>query len=333
LLKSGSSFTIARLTRRAIGKLASMAPPDKQGAGNLALRVTTKALLGLMRGMVRLPIDIQFRVMRAGGRLAKRFAKRRAEIGRVNLALCFPELDDTSRERLLEQHFESAAAGVAETMLGWWSSTDRLMGRSEIRGIQHLLDAVAKGRGVILLSAHFTTLEIGGRLLAESAPDLPLKAMYRPNENSTLEQVIRQQRQARFGEPIKRDDVRGVIRALRRGEIVWYASDQNYGHRYSVFAPFFGIPAATNTATSRLAGLTGAAVVPFFTRRLENDRYLQVFEPALADFPSDDALADATRINKLIEGWVRQAPDQYFWLHRRFKDRPEGESPVYPEGN
>jgi KDO2-lipid IV(A) lauroyltransferase len=289
-------------------------------------------LLGLLRAMAALPIDAQFRIMRALGRLAKRMAKQRANIGRTNLALCFPELDDAARERLLQQHFESAGVGIAETMLGWWSSTDRLMARSEIRGLQHLLDAVAKGRGVILLSAHFTTLEMGGRLLAESAPGLPLNAMYRPNENPALEQMIRQQRKARFGEPIKRDDVRSVIRALRRGEIVWYASDQNYGHRYSVFAPFFGIPAATNTATSRLAEMTGAAVVPFFTRRIEGDRYLQVFEPALEGFPSGDPPADATRTNALIEGWARQAPDQYFWLHRRFKDRPEGESPVYPEG-
>ncbi len=153
--------------------------------------------------------------------------------------------------------------------------------------------------------------------------------MYRPNENPVLEHQIRGNREARFGEPIKRDDIRGVIRALRCGEGVWYASDQNYGHQHSVFAPFFGIPAATNTATSRIARSTGAAVVPFFTLRLPDGRYLQIIEPALTDFPSDDPARDAERINHLIEDWVRQAPEQYFWMHRRFKDRPGYEPRFY----
>lgn len=301
----------------------------RQGLRAIARQLVTRTLLAVLKACVALPIDTQFSLMRALGTLAGRLAKRRAGIARINLSLCFPELSDTARERLLHDHFEAMAIGIAETALGWWSSTDRLIKRSEIRGLAHLLDAVARGKGVILLSAHFTTLEIGGRLLAESAPNLPCNSMYRPNENPTLERVIREQRKARFGEPIKRDDIRGVIRALRRGEIVWYASDQNYGHKHSVFAPFFGIPAATSTATSRLAKMTGAAVVPFFTMRKDDNRYVQVFEPRLDDFPSADPAIDATRINRLIEQWVREAPEQYFWTHRRFKDRPGSERQFY----
>jgi KDO2-lipid IV(A) lauroyltransferase len=285
--------------------------------------------VGLLRLLIRLPIPWLFGIARPLGRLFMHLGERRARIARINIGLCFPELGPAEQEALVRRHFEAAAIGLFELALGWWAPRERLMPLAEVRGLEHLTTALARGKGVILVSAHFTTLEIGGRLLAETAPDLPLKAMYRPNENPVLEQQIRGNREARFGEPIKRDDIRNLIRALRRGEGVWYASDQNYGHQHSVFVPFFGVPAATNTATSRIARSTGATVVPFFTRRLPDGRYEQTIEPALADFPSDDPAHDATRINRLIERWVRQAPEQYFWMHRRFKDRPGGEPRFY----
>lgn len=284
--------------------------------------------VALLRAGIRLPRAWLFGAARGLGRSFIRLGKRRAEIARINLGLCFPELSAAERDDLTRRHFEAAAVGLFELALGWWAPTRRLP-QAEVRGLEHLRAALDLGKGVILLSAHFTTLEIGGRLLAEAAPELPLKAMYRPNENPVLEHLIRRNRIARFGEPIKRDDIRGLIRALRRGEAVWYASDQNYGHQHSVFAPFFGIPAATNTATARIARSTGAAVVPFFTRRLADGGYEQVIEPALEDFPTADPARDAERINRLIEGWVRQAPEQYFWMHRRFKDRPGDEPRFY----
>jgi KDO2-lipid IV(A) lauroyltransferase len=183
---------------------------------------------------------------------------------------------------------------------------------------------------VILLSAHFTTLEIGGRFLAMQAGDLPLNAMYRPNENPVLEHAIRDRRSARFGAPIGRDDVRAMLRALRKNGVVWYAFDQNYRRKHRVFAPFFGVPAATNTATSRLAQATGAAVVPFYTRRLPGTcRYVQRIDAPLEGFPGSDAEADAARLNALIEDWVRDAPEQYLWTHRRFRTRPRGEPKLY----
>lgn len=285
--------------------------------------------MGLLRLSVLLPTPWLFGLARLLGRLFMRLGSRRARITRINIDLCFPELSEAERVGLVRRHFEAAAIGVFELALGWWAPRARLLPLFELHGIEHLREALETGRGVILLSAHFTTLEIGGRLLAEMAAELPLQAMYRPNENPVLEYEIRHHRYARFGEPIKRDDVRGLIRALRRGEAVWYASDQNYGHQHSVFAPFFGIPSATNTATARIAGSTGAAVVPFFTRRLPDGRYRQEIAPALEDFPGDEPRADAARINRLIEDWVRQAPEQYFWMHRRFKDRPGDEPRFY----
>jgi KDO2-lipid IV(A) lauroyltransferase len=161
---------------------------------------------------------------------------------------------------------------------------------------------------------------------------LPLNAMYRRSDNPVVERVLRDRRRHHFGEPIGRDDVRAMLRALKKNETVWYAFDQNYkGNRKNrVFAPFFGIAAATNTATSRLAQATGAAVVPFFTRRLpDGKRYVQRIDPPLADFPSGDPAADAARLNALIEGWVKEAPEQYLWSHRRFRTRPKGETRFY----
>jgi KDO2-lipid IV(A) lauroyltransferase len=160
---------------------------------------------------------------------------------------------------------------------------------------------------------------------------LPLNTMYRRVDNPVVERVMRERRLRHFGEPIRRDDVRAMVRALKRNEAVWYASDQNYKSKKNrVFAPFFGIAAATNTATSRLAQATGAAVVPFFTRRLpDGSGYVQRVDPPLADFPSGDLTTDAARLNALIEGWVKEAPEQYLWSHRRFKKRPKGGARFY----
>ncbi len=217
-----------------------------------------------------------------------------------------------------------------EFALGWWAPDAKLRDLVTMEGLEHLRAAFERGHGVILLSAHFTTLEIGGRFIAMQAGDLPLNAMYRPNENPVLERAIRDRRTRQFGTPIGRDDVRAMLRALRRNEAVWYAFDQNYRRKHRVFAPFFGVSAATNTATSRLAQTTGAAVVPFYTRRLPGTcRYVQRIDPALEGFPGDDAEADAARLNALIEGWVREAPEQYLWTHRRFRTRPRGEPKFY----
>ncbi len=285
-------------------------------------------IFGLFRLAVLLPLPPQKTLGRGIGRLFRLLGRRRARIVRINIDLCFPKLSPHQRNDLVRAHFEAFGIGLLELAFGWWASSQRVQTLVELHGIEHLRQAYAQSRGVILLSAHFTTLEIGGRFLAEAAPDLPLKAFYRPSDNPVLEYLMRKNRHARFGEPIPRDDMRGLLRALRHGEIIWYASDQNFGHKGGVFAPFFDIPAATNTVTSRLAA-GGAIVVPFFTYRLPNGRYMQIIEPALDHFPSGDPVTDATRINALITKWVHRAPEQYFWAHRRFKDRPGDEPRFY----
>ena len=283
----------------------------------------TWAAFGMLRAATLLPMPVQRTLGRLIGRLFRLFGRRRAGIARINVDLCFPELSDAERAALVRRHFEAFGIGLFELGLGWWAADRRLRHLVSVHGLEHLRNALERGKGVILLSAHFTTLEIGGRFLAQLAGDLPLKALYRPSEHPVTERLMRGNRERQFGTPIPREDIRAMLRALKRGEAVWYASDQNFGHKGSVFAPFFGIPAATNTATTRLASMTGAAVVPFFTRRLPDGHYEQIIGPALDNFPGPTPEADAERINRIIEDWVRQAPEQYFWTHRRFKDRPD----------
>ncbi len=186
-----------------------------------------------------------------------------------------------------------------------------------LEGEEHLQRALAAGRGAILLSAHFTTLEIGARAVCAR---MPVNIMYRPSRNAVLARFLLRERSKRAKRAIPRDDIRTLVAALGANEPVWYAPDQSYRKKGAQMVPFFGIPAATNTATSRLARMTGAVVLPYFVERLPgNEGYRVVIHPPLEDFPSGDAIQDATRFNALIEAQMRRVPDQYLWIHRRFK--------------
>lgn len=284
--------------------------------------------LGAMRLIAALPMTWQVAVGERVGRLLGKLSRRRRHIARVNLGLCFPEMPPQSREALLEAHFASLGIGFFETAMAWWAPDDKLRGLARVTGMEHLDGALAMGKGVILMTGHFTMLELAARFITWYQP---FQAIYRPHKNALYEAVMRRERerQSRLP-PLTRDDIRGMLRGLKRGRAVWYAPDQNYGTRNAVFVPFFGVPALTITATSRLARMSGAAVVPYFPRRLPGTSGYQVtILPALANFPSDDPAADALRINQLIEEYVRQAPEQYLWVHRRFKTRPPGCPSVY----
>jgi KDO2-lipid IV(A) lauroyltransferase len=289
----------------------------------LALRFwPTWLLLGVLWPVTRLPFAWQMRTGKLIGVLAVRLAGRRRHIAMVNLRLCFPQQSEAQRRRLLQAHFEALGKGIIETALAWWGQAAALRDKAQLVGLQHLQEARAKGRGVILLSAHFTTLELGGRLLSLHTP---FHVLYRRHKNPLFETVMRRARQRRFERAIARDDSRALLTSLKAGMPVWYAPDQNHAGPQTTFAPFFGIPASTLTATARLARLSGAPVVPFFQARLPGtEGYLLVLCPALADFPSDDVETDTARINRLIESVVREMPEQYLWVHRRFKTRPPG---------
>ena len=262
------------------------------------------------------------------GRLARHLARRRRRIAETNIRLCFPQLDRARQTALLKSHFASLGQGIVETALCWWGLENRLRQYFILVGDDHLRAALNKGKGVILLSAHFTTLELGGRLLAMYHP---FHVLYRRHKNPLFEFIMHRARQRRFEKAIPSEDTRALLASLKSNHAVWYAPDQNHGGQQSVFAPFFGISASTLATTSRLATISGSAVVPFFQSRLpDNTGYLLTLCPALTDFPGTDPETDAARINQLIEDVVREMPEQYLWVHRRFKTRPPGESYPYP---
>jgi KDO2-lipid IV(A) lauroyltransferase len=282
---------------------------------------------GLLWCITRLPYAWQLAIGRNLGHLIGRLARDRRSIALTNITLCFPELSESKRYRLLDAHFASLGIALVETALGWWGSDRRLGTLATLTGLEHLQAALQQGRGAILLSAHFTTLEIGGRLLSLHAP---FHVLYRSHKNPAIEILQRRSRRRRFEKAIPRDDLRGLLASLKQNRPVWYAPDQDFGRANSLFVPFFGIPAATLTATSRLARMSGAPVVPFFQRRLPGARgYELTLLPALEDFPGEDVEQDTRRIMNLIETRIRQQPEQYLWAHRRFKTRPPGEPPVY----
>ncbi len=285
--------------------------------------------LGCARLLCALPIRWQQALGAALGRLFGRAARGRRRIVRVNLQLCFPELDAMAIEALASAHFEALGMGLFEALQCWFAPDDRLQPFVEVFGIEHLDKAQTDGHGVLLLTGHFTTLEIAARLLCMTAR--PFHAMYRPADNPFADWLMRRMREKRSGlVALPKDDLRALIRALRVGGAIWYAPDQTLEVPGAAFVPFFGVPALTLTATSRLAQMGRARVVPFFPER-RNGQYRITIQPALENFPSGDDVADAARINGLLEDAIRRCPEQYFWIHRRFKHRPPGAPDVYAQ--
>ncbi len=273
-----------------------------------------------------LPFPWTMALGRTVGRLGFRFAQKRRRIADINLQLCFPEWDESKRQQVLREHFEALGMGLLEIPIGWWTPSRQLQRLAHIEGLDHLQQALQAGKGAILLSAHFTSLELGGRLLSLYAP---FHAMYRRHDNPVVERIMAGSRTHRLEKAIPRDDVRGMIRSLKGNHAVWYAPDQNSQRKAAVFVNFFGQVTSTNTATARLAKLTGAAVVPYYVvRREDGSGYNVILEPALSDYPSGDLEADTQRVNDIIEGWVRKNPAQYLWIHRRFRTRPARSDPT-----
>lgn len=210
--------------------------------------------------------------------------------------------------------------------MAWWWPQERLEHLLQgIEGEEHLPSPDDR-QATIFLTAHFSSLELSGRYLGARCSS---HAMYRQNENPVLEYLISRNRGRHLQSVIARNDVREMVRVLKSGDSVWFAPDQNYGHKGKVFANFMGIPAATHTATGRFARSGGAQIIPFVLFRVRGGYRLRI-EPPLADFPSDDPQRDAERINRIFADWVRMAPEQYNWIHRRFKTRPDGGPPPYP---
>jgi KDO2-lipid IV(A) lauroyltransferase len=268
----------------------------------------------------RLPWPLQRGLGRIVGELARLLIPDRRRAARINIGLCFPELDEAARERLLREHFRDVGIGLFEFARAWWGAAEPMRRTVRIEGLEHVHALQAQKRGVLFVSGHFMTLELCGRLMCDH---IPLAGMYRRLRSPVLEWAVKRGRLRYACAMFSNDEIRPAMRHLKQGGFLWYAPDQDMRGKDTVFAPFFGVPAATITATHQFARLSGCAVVPFFHRREGADYVLRVAAP-LADFPSSDATVDSARVNASIEAMVREAPTQYLWIHRRFKRRPPG---------
>ncbi|WP_027329462.1 LpxL/LpxP family Kdo(2)-lipid IV(A) lauroyl/palmitoleoyl acyltransferase [Marinimicrobium agarilyticum] len=277
-----------------------------------------------------LPYRIQMALGRGLGRLLWHLAKSRRRTALRNLELCFPEKPEQERWRLARRNFESTAQAFFETGMSWFWPRWRMRRLCSVEGLEHLQAAQQSGQGVVLLGMHFTNLDLGAKLLCLNHS---VGGLYRPHNNPVYDymQLKGREHLGEKGGVIARDDIRQMVRRLRQNKVVWYAPDQDYGaRRPHVFVPFFGIPAATITATSQLVRMGRAQLIPFTHHRREDGSGYDVkVYPPLTSIPTGDDEADAAMINAFVEARVRECPEQYMWVHRRFKTRPEGEKPLY----
>nr|WP_298410360.1 LpxL/LpxP family Kdo(2)-lipid IV(A) lauroyl/palmitoleoyl acyltransferase [uncultured Halomonas sp.] len=283
--------------------------------------------IGLMRVGAWLPWPLKLWVGKTIGLMAWRFAKRRRHITETNLRLAFPELDEERHARLVRETFIANGIGILETATGWCRDPEHLRHRVTFQGERNMQQAMAQGKGALIIGIHFSTLDLGGAL---HSLFFPADVVYRPHDNALFERFMTRARRHIFGAAIDRHDLRGVVRRIKNGHAVWYSPDQDFGREASVFAPFFGVEAATIKLTGKIARMTGAPVMPLiFHRNPDNRTYTLEYLPALENFPSGDEIEDAARINAVIEAAIRRHPEQYLWLHRRFKTRPPGEPSPY----
>ena len=260
--------------------------------------------MGLLRLVCLLPNRPAFAIGRALGRIAHRLGGSRRAIVRRNIQLCFPELSPAERDALAYEHFKSLGMSVIEMGLGRWAPIERLEAMTDLVGLEHLQEALESGSGVILLSAHFTTLEIMGRVLA--ANTAPFDSVFRKNRSQFITELQRSGREKSCDRTIEKRDIKRMIRSLREGRAVWYAPDQSYDRKGAAVVEFFGVPCMHATATSSLARLGNATVIPFLPERRPDGHYVMTLYPPFEDFPSDDLVADTKRYVDLLEGHIRR---------------------------
>ncbi|MGP4123163.1 MAG: kdo(2)-lipid IV(A) palmitoleoyltransferase [Sodalis sp. (in: enterobacteria)] len=284
--------------------------------------------LGVLWLLVQLPYSSLKRLGGFLGRMSKPFLKRRVRIARRNLELCFPDMDSTRLEDAVNNNFTSLGMGLIETGMAWFWSDARIKRWFDVAGLQNLQRAGRQGRGVMLIGIHFMSLELGARVIGLCQP---IMAIYRPHNNKVIELIQTWGRMRSNKAMLDRKNLRGIVHALKQGEMVWFAPDQDYGPRGSIFAPFFAVPqAATTRGTYILVRLAQPQLVPVVLIRKEDRHgYQLLIQPQLRDYPQDDEMAATCYINRIVEQEILRAPDQYLWLHRRFKTRPNGELSLY----
>jgi KDO2-lipid IV(A) lauroyltransferase len=285
-------------------------------------------VLALMLVMSWMPGRVLWYLGTSVGSLVSLFPIRSRRFAERNLELCFPAMPRDERHRLVRRHFQLSGYAMLSLSVVWFAPQWRIKKFITLRGHQHLESAYASGKNVILLAPHFLGLDIGGM---RAALEKNFVSMYRKARDPLLEYLF--QRRGRFGAVVveRHASLKPILRMIREGRPFYYLPDQDMGEKASVFVPFFGIPAATVTALSRIAGTTNAAVIPCITRIVHGGEYEVDLLPPFENFPTDDPVADARYMNSRIEQWVREMPDQYMWSYRRFKTRPNNEAQLYPD--
>ena len=276
-----------------------------------------------------LPFPVIVAIGNGLGILAYPFAVERRRVGMINLKLCFPEMSDAARKKLVRAHFKMFMRGLIERSILWWSSAERINSLIHVEGVEHF-EAI-KDKSSILLTPHFVGMDAGGQWIAQHTDTV---CMYANQKNRYLTELLLNKR-GRFGNQhlySRQEGLRPILKGMRKGMPFVYPPDQDQGVKDGAFIPFFGVPAATMTSLPRISQMTGAKVVPSITRLLPGGKgYVLTFYPAWDNYPSGDDVADARRMNAFIEDRIREMPEQYFWLHKRFKTRPVGEASFYPE--
>lgn len=280
----------------------------------------------LMWITVYIPPRLQILIGKLFNTLSKPVLNKKRTVAKRNLELCFPEMSEADRDSLLEKNMQRTNTMLLETASSWWASDKQLAKRVTFEGLEYLEQAKAENKGIILLTGHFTSMEMGGRLIMMKTPAY---VMFRKLNNELFNAAMMKARTFHSEGTVLRDDPRAMIRALRKHKAVWYAPDQDFGQKASVFAKFFGITAATVPATAKMAQMGKATVLPFVPRRDKNGHYTITIHQPLENFPTGDDIADAQTINDWVEQEVRKSPEQYLWVHRRFKTQPDGKHAFY----
>jgi KDO2-lipid IV(A) lauroyltransferase len=278
---------------------------------------------GLLRLVTFLPLSILQSAGSALGIFIYRVVPSRRRAARINLKQAYPDYSDEQIDELNKKSFSSLGISIFETGISWFTSSKNLQKICQIEGKEYLDRAMAENKGVLLLTGHFTTLEMGGHLIGTYVDKY--NAVYKRAHDPLFNALMVHYRSKMGDELIETRNVRAIIRGLKNGHATWFGPDQDFADQDVVFTPFLGGIASTLTATAKIAKMTGAAVVPFYPVRLDKGKgYKLVVLPALEDFPSGDIEADSARVNRTIERMVYDCPEQYLWSHKRFKTQADG---------
>lgn len=285
------------------------------------------AIVFLLYLLSLLPMASKQRFGARLGRFLSRKLKSRARVADRNLEVCFPDLDEAARKLLVEDNFIACTRGFLESTHAWWRDMSPYYEMTDVQGVEHLRDAQEKGKGVLLIGGHYSIFDFALPLLAQHLKKPGY--VYRPNNNPVVDRMIENGRRRHFGiRPFTKRELRPMVGFLKKGGEVWFACDQDFGHKTELYAPFFGVETGCITSPSYIAKVSGASVICVSHLRMPDGRYRVVYSPIQEGF-GVDSRKDTEVWNQYIEDTIRELPDQYLWLHKRFKTRPEGADKIY----